>query len=229
MFHAFLDLLFRPGEFFGAREEPRLRWAALAALATAVPPLAVGLLVLGQLRNLVPPRGLVIGAGLLVAVIPAFAVVTWLATAGLLYALALPFSGRGDLRRLVAYVGWGMLPQGVTAVVVAGVVAFALAQLQPPVDEATAREFARQLRGGSVVALAAAAGTARATVTGSLTQVKTAAAVTGALWSGYVWVAAVARARGLSRRRAALVVAVPVLLYLRDALPGTFGLGLVGG
>lgn len=211
MFGTVVAVLTRPGEYFAAREEPSLRPAALAVAASALPKAAVGMLVLWQFRGVVPLPGLAVGAVVALAFVGVFAGLLWLVVAVLLYALSVPVAARDDRRRLFAFVGWGLAPQAVTGTILLLAAVAAVSQLPPPTDVPSAVEFGRRFAEGSLLSVATSAGTARATFTGSFSQVEAGLGLVGALWSGYVWTAAVEQARGVGRRRAVLVVAVPVL------------------
>lgn len=215
-----VDVLTRPGEFFAGHPDPALRWPALLVGATGLVQGLTAVVFLLQFRELLRQEGvagdgvLVVGAVVVPGTLVAFALFAWLLLAGFLYAVSYRTSGRGGGRVLLAAVGWGWLPLLLAALVMLATSVLVVAQLSPPTDEATAREFARQLDEGSLVALAGAAGTVRATATGSFSQVQTVVGVLAPLWSGYVWLAAVERTRGLDRRQAFLAVAVPVLVLI---------------
>lgn len=209
-----VDLLTTPREFFADRPAPALRWPALvvatSGLFQATVVAAIVLPLGGILPAEVPLVAIVAG---LFPLLAAVGLVAWLLATGALYALSYPLAGRGHGRRLLAYVGWGWLPQTLGTLVLAVAAVLAVTQLQPPTDEAAAREFARQLQEGRLLAFATVAGTAQVAATGSFDQVQTVVSVGATLWSGYVWVGALVCARGLARGRALLAVA-PLVLFM---------------
>lgn len=220
MFATVVDVLTRPGEFFASHPDPGLKRPALLVGATGLVQGLTVVVFLAQFRELLRRESaagdgvLAVGAVVVLGALVAVALLGWLLLAGFLYAVSYRTSGRGGGRALLAAVGWGWLPLLLAALVILATAVLVVSQLSPPTDEATAREFARQVEEGSLVALAGAAGTARATATGSFSQVQTVAGVLAPLWSGYVWLAAVERFRGLTRWQARLAVAIPVLVMI---------------
>ena len=207
-----VDVLVHPGEFFAERDVG-LRGAALVVVAAALLAGLTGVVIIVAFRRLLPPRLVVVAGAFSIVTFVVGGLVGWLVLTALLYALSWPLAEEGSFRALLAPVGWGMAPHVLTGLVVLVATLVVVSQLSAPTDSETAVAFARQVERGPLVALAAFAGTARATASGSLSQVQAVTGVASALWSGYVWVAAVERVRGLSRR-AAVAVVVPVVVVM---------------
>jgi hypothetical protein len=208
-----LDALVRPSEFFAERDVG-LRGALLVVVGAALLTALTGITFVFAFRNLLPRRVVLLATGVTLLTVLVMGVLGWLVLAGLMYVMTWPFAETGSFRALLGAVGWGMLPHVLKGAFLLAATVVVLSQLPAPADKEAAREFARQAEQGSLVALAAVAGTARASVTGSLSQLQLVAGVASTLWSGYVWVPALEEVRGVSRRQAVAVVAVVVVLML---------------
>jgi hypothetical protein len=211
-----VDALVHPGEFFAERDVG-LRSALVIVSGDALLAALTGIAFVVAFRQLLPRRVVLLAVGFTFVVVVVVSLLAWLVFAGILYLLTWPFADEGSFRGLLGPVGWGMLPQVLKGCFLLVATVFALSGLSPPADQEAAREFARQVDQGSLVALAAIAGTARVSVTSSLSQLQLVAGVTGTLWSGYVWVPALEEARGVSRRQATGAVAVVVVLMLLNS------------
>lgn len=221
-----IDALTRPGEFFARRPDPTLRWPALFVVGSGLVNATTGIAIVSEFRHLMADGELATAAGFGLVVLPAAALLWWVLVTGLLYGLSKRLAGGASFRRLLAHVGWGWLPQLLAALVVFLATVVVVSQLRPPPHEGSVPAFVRRLAGDPLVAFTAAAGIARTTTAGSLTQVKFAVSAVGALWTGYVWVAAAERSAGLTRRQALLAVGVPVALMLLNVVAGVFGVNL---
>lgn len=207
-----LAVLTDPVRVFARRTEHGLVRPALVVATSGLLQGLVVFLVVAQFNDLVPDTDIRLVGAALVPVLIVAGLLAWLAVGGLLFALSYPVAGRGSGRALLAAVGWGWLPQTLGAAVLAAAALVVVSQLQPPTDEATAQAFGRQFEQGGLVSLASVAGTARATATGSFSQLQRVVMVTTTLWSGYIWVAALRQVRELARLPALLATAVPVAL-----------------
>jgi hypothetical protein len=125
---------------------------------------------------------------------------SWLLLSGVVHVLSWPLASEGTVRETVAAVAWGFLPvAAANALTFVGVLIAFLGG--PPTFEFAfvgllGRAFAQSTAVSPVLAATNLLGV------GCL------------LWSGYLWTHALATVRGLDRRHAALVVAVPVGLAL---------------
>jgi hypothetical protein len=120
--------------------------------------------------------------------------VTWL-----LYALAFQlltyfFGGEGEFRDTFALTGWGFLPRAFGAVLSLVVTVYLAQTMTPPADVAGIQAYTAQLQNQPVYRAVSVAG------------------ILFTLWSAYIWVAAVQRARDVTRGQAIVAVAIPVLL-----------------
>ncbi len=122
----------------------------------------------------------------------------WVIYTAVFYVISMAFNGQGDFNRLLAYVGYGHLPQ-----VIGGIVATALTwnfvlNLQIPslTDPDAIQEWTQSLLQNPTMQLASVVG------------------LLFLLWSANIWIFGVRTGRNLSTRDAAITVLVPVLIYL---------------
>lgn len=125
-----------------------------------------------------------LGAGLGVILGVARPFLTWGLYAAAFYALSAPFATRGTASDTAVLVGWGFVARFPASVVGAAAKTYVVATLGASNPAA--------FEGHPLLRLTAVVG------------------VVFLCWSGYIWTFAVAEARGLAPRRAALVVAGPV-------------------
>lgn len=122
----------------------------------------------------------------------------WVIYTAVFYVISMAFNGQGDFNRLLAYVGYGHLPQ-----VIGGIVATALtwnfvSNLQIPslTDPEAIQEWTQSLLQNPTMQLASVV------------------SLLFLLWSANIWIFGVRSGRKLSTRDAAITVLVPVLIYL---------------
>lgn len=211
-----VDALVRPGEFFAERDVGT-RSALLVVVAGALLSALTAIAYVVAFRQVLPRRVTLLAAGITLVGVLVLGVLGWLVLAGLMYLLTWPFAEEGSFRALLGPVGWGMLPHVLKGGFLLAATVVALSGLSAPADREAAQAFARQVDQGSLVGLAAVAGTARVSVTSSLTDLQLVAGIASTLWSGYVWVPALEEVRGVSRRQATGAVAVVVVLMLLNS------------
>jgi len=120
--------------------------------------------------------------------------VSWLVVGSALLAGSLAVGGDGDVRDLFALVGWGFAPR-VVVPVVGGIVSFAVVSGTDFSDPQQVQQAA-ELSTGTL---------------GIVTQGIDAAAF---LWAGWMWTHALASARQITTRNAAVIVGIVVLLQV---------------
>lgn len=139
-----------------------------------------------------------------------FGFLLWLFVGVALFVGARIAGGTASVRRTLAAVGWGYVPN------LLGTVAFLLVALVATAVEPDA-SLAAIVLGRD---LPASFGAAPWYVDGSgLLDARTLLPALGTLWAGYVWLGALEVVQGLSRRRALLVVGLVVLLLLPSGDP----------
>lgn len=205
-------VLTHPDEFFAERtHDPGLRGPVLIVLAVGV----LGLLsavpsLLLVLRGIPAEARAIVGAGL--AIGAAFGLVgpfvVWLLYAIVFYAISMVFDATGSFRDLFALTGWGFLPRILGAAVSAVVMFVVLGTTAAPETVEAMAAFNRQLRSDPLV------------------RASTVVGIAITLWSGYLWTHAVATARDLTVRQAAVVVGIPVALSIGWSLFGLAGMRL---
>lgn len=191
--------LTQPASFFETESrDPSLRRPAVV----------VGLVAVAGLLGTVPTILAVVGAlparaGIFVAVSFAFGslstlvgpFVSWLIVGTALFLGSLFVGGDGELRDLFALVGWGFAPR-VVAPIVGGIVSFAIVSGTDFSDPQQARQVARMSTTGLT-----------ALVTYGVNAVTF-------LWAGWMWTHALANARRISTRNAAVISGVVVFFEL---------------
>lgn len=215
---ALRDLVRRPSTFFAdAPESPPLVGPALVALAIGLSGVVRLLLLLEVLGDVAPGFSgdpLVYAVGQLAVAAPQSLVlasvltlvlflVGWVIAAGVVYLVSLYFEPEGSFRRLLAFVGWGQFPTLVPAVAATVYIAWAV------------------LTGPDIATEAAAESWIRSTFVEN--PVQSAIELAGfpfAVWSAYLWLLAAEHGLGLSRRRALVCVALPVLVLVGNSIGG---------
>lgn len=205
-------VLTHPDEFFAERtDDPGLRGPVLIVLAVGV----LGLLsavpsLLLVLRGIPAEARAIVGAGLAIGAIFGLVgpFVVWLLYAIVFYAISMVFDGTGSFRDLFVLTGWGFLPRILGAAVSAVVMFVVVGTTAAPETAEAMAAFNRQLQSDPLV------------------RASTVVGIAITLWSGYLWTHAVAAARGLSLREAAITVGVPLLVSIGWSLRGLLGVQL---
>lgn len=122
----------------------------------------------------------------------------WVIYTAVFYVISMAFKGQGDFNRLLAYVGYGHLPQVVGGIITAALTWSYLSDLRVPslTDPGAIQEWTQSLLQNPTM------------------QVSTAVALLFLLWSANIWIFGVRSGRKLSTRDAAITVLVPVLIYI---------------
>jgi len=222
------SLLTDPGDFFDRQgSSPSFVGPLVIVALVAVFRLATGLINSRGLSDLLSQQGLPTsqaGSGPFgFALAVAIPFVAWVVYAGLFYLLSSFYESDGEFSRLLAFVGYGFLPQVVgsalTALVqfyrwnVRGVSATFPSELAgtPPA----------QLSGEQALAYARALQQAQS---GPLVTLTTVFGLLFTVWAGFIWLFATKHARDVSSRQAAVSVGTPVAVVVVIQL-GLFALG----
>lgn len=208
-----ITVLTNPGQFFQQRQQdPALRGPAIVVLAVGVLGLLSAVPSLRTVFESVPAeaRGLV-GVGLVIGALFGLVgpFVGWLLYALAFYAISLAFGGAGEFRDLFALTGWGFLPRVLGAAVSAVVLIVAIGSVPPPETASAMADFQSRLQSNPLVRASNLVG------------------ILVTLWSGYIWTHAVATARDLPVRSAAITVAIPLVLSIGWSALGLLGVQLV--
>lgn len=200
MFDDVGTLLTNPGDFFDERAAgPSLTGPAAVVALLALLGVASTVVTLLQMMNALPEdvRPFFVVGGLfgsLVAVV--VPLVTWLLYALAFHVITYFFDGEGEFRRTFIFTGWGFVPRLFTALVSLVVTVYVSTAVQPPADPAGFTAYSQQLQSSALL------------------QASSAVGVLFTLWSAYIWVAAVQRARDVTRFQAAVAVAIPVAIAI---------------
>lgn len=199
-----------PAAFFEGRDDdPDARGPALVVLGVGLAGLLSAIPVFLFVYRSVPDaaQGFFLvgaGAGLVGALVGPF--VVWLLYAVAFHAITALFDAEGEFRDTFLLSGWGFLPRIFASLISGAAMLVAFGSASPAATPEATRTVAADLRGSPLVRAASAVG------------------ILATLWSGYVWTYAVAEARGVSVRRAAIAVAVPVALGIAYTLYGLVSL-----
>lgn len=196
---ALQQALTQPASFFETEaRDPSLRRPAVV----------VGLVGVAGLLGTIPTilavfSALPAGAGIFAAI--SFAVgslssligpfVSWLIVGAVLFLGSLVVGGDGEPRDLFALVGWGFAPR-VIAPIVGGIVSFVIVSGTDFSDPQQARQVAQM------------------STTGSFALVTHGVNTVTFLWAGWMWTHALASARRITTRNAAVIVGLVVVLQL---------------
>lgn len=206
MFEDIGTLLTNPDQFFeGRTEDPSLLEPALlvaSVAAIAVVSSAVTILVFVEAVPADVQLFLLIGAIVGAAIAVAGPFITWF-----LYALAFQiltyfFGGEGEFRDTFALTGWGFAPRVIGAIVSLVITVYVTQAIQPPADLAGFQSFSNQVAAHPLNIAASGL------------------SIIFALWSAYIWVPAVQRARNVTRGQAIVSVAIPVALGILLTVAG---------
>ncbi|WP_254543562.1 Yip1 family protein [Halomarina pelagica] len=129
--------------------------------------------------------------------------VQWALYAVAFYAIArVAFDGSGSLSDTFAGTGWGFVPAIVGTAVSAAASLYVYSGVTLPEGANAANQALARLQSDPALLVASAFG------------------LLVLLWSGYIWTIAMQHVHGLSRRNAAIVVGIPVLVGVLTRLPG---------
>ena len=199
-----VTLVTNPRAFFEALEgQPvSLRLPALIVVVVGVLGAITGYQMSSVVVNALDIPGMeglggVLGAiGALSALIVVF--LFWVVYTAVFFVISMAFNGRGDFNRLLAYVGYGHLPQIIGGAVTLVLTWSFLSNLRAPslTDPTAIQEWTQSLLQNPTMQLAGAV------------------SLLFLLWSANIWIFGVRTGRKLSTRDAAITVGVPVLLYI---------------
>jgi hypothetical protein len=199
-----VDLLVNPRAFFDALEARPvgLGLPALVVLLSGVIGGIAAYLVSSSLVNAIEIPGAegfggIAGAfGFIGALI--MTLLVWVVIAAAFFVISMAFKGRGDFNRLLAYVGWGHVPQVIGGIVYLAIMWNYLSNLRIPTltDPQQIAEWSATLMKDPTM------------------RVATLVSLLFLLWSANIWIFGVRSGRKLSTRDAAITVLVPVAIYI---------------
>lgn len=198
-----MDVLANPNDLFEQRADQVPIWQPLL-LVVAVATLGAVVGFIQSQHIAYPPEvpQLASQFGTLFTVIIALVApfISWLLVAAVLHGLSALFGAdRGDFLGTVRDVGWGYAPGVIFSVLQVVATWFALQQLATPLP---AGSFQAQLQSVTIM------------------QVTMGIGILVTIWQGAIWTFAIRHGRGLSLKRAAIVVGIPVVALVGlSALP----------
>ncbi|MCU4801439.1 YIP1 family protein [Halobacteria archaeon HArc-gm2] len=208
MFENVGTLLTNPGRFFDGRADgPSLKEPAIIVLVTAlISTLGIAGIFLAFTEAV--PSDLQIFIFIVVLFVAAFSFagpfIGWL-----LYALAFQvityfFDGEGEFRDTFALTGWGYTPRIIYGVISVAITIYVTQAAQPPADPSGFTAYSTRISNHP------------------LNQLSIGLSVLFTLWSAYIWIPAVQRARNVTRNQAIIAVAIPVLFGILIAVGSFF-------
>lgn len=206
MFEHVGTLLTDPDRFFEHRgDDPSLTEPALVVLSIVAVSTIAGVVMIAAFAEAVPSDVqvfLLIGGliGVLFGAVVPF--VQWLLYAVAFQVITYCFGGEGEFRDLFALTGWGFLPRLFGALLSLAVTVYVVQTMPAPTDVAAFTAYSSELQNQAVY------------------QVSSAASILFALWSAYIWVPAVQRARDVTRRQAIVTVVIPVAIGILLTIAG---------
>jgi hypothetical protein len=205
MSHWILDVLVNPGGFFSERADkaPALMVPFILVLITGI--IGAGTVYLSMTAMLpalpAEAQGIVGLIGIATAVVTAIsAPIIWVLQALVFYALSSFYKGSGDLKKSLEAVGYGYVPLIASALIGLGLTYSFLSSFSFPTIDFTDP--------------AATAAVQEMVQTAPLIQAGQILGVIFLVWAANIWIFGMKYARGLTTRDAAVVVGVPVVLYI---------------
>jgi hypothetical protein len=205
MSHWILDVLLNPDGFFRERadKKPALMVPALLVLIAGIVGAATAYLTMTAMLPALPAEaqgivGLISIATAVSAVV--FSLIIWALQALVFYALSSFYRGSGDLKKSLEAVGYGYVPLIVSALIGLALTYSFLSTFSFPAIDLTDP--------------AAAAALQTMIQKSPLVQAGQVLGVIFLVWAANIWIFGMKYARGLTTRDAAIVVGVPVVLYI---------------
>jgi hypothetical protein len=192
-----LDLLTDPDRFFRRRADGSNRFIVVLVVAVAGLALSADGAVVVLFGPEVPNSGEIILDGSVAGFIAALVavVILWVGLALVLHLLSMLFDGEGLFRKTLGLTGWAFAPSIISGLLSAAAAYYALRTMAISRDVASLGMVLSAIQNNVVY---------QAVDFGSLLLI--------GLWQTVILVFALKHARGLTRREAALTVAIPVVL-----------------
>jgi hypothetical protein len=205
MQHWILDVLLNPEGFFRARvdKEPALMAPFLLVLVVGLVGAVTVYLTMAAMLPVLPAEAQ--GIVSIIAIATAFATVigapvVWVLQALLFYALSSFYNGSGDMKKSIEAVGYGYVPLIVSSLINLGLTYSFLSSFSFPsidfTDPAAAAAFQEMVQTSPLILAGQILG------------------VIFLVWAANIWIFGMKYARTLTTRDAAVVVGVPVVLYI---------------
>lgn len=223
-----LSLLIRPDAFFGERlKEPEdLRIPAIIVGIGAVIAAIMAYLVSGLYAGLFTSAAgegvasLMGGISAVTAFI-GFLLMWWVVFSGIFYLLSMPMKGSGSFRRVLEYTAYGLVPVIIGSALSLILLIYYLPMVEVPTvtsvtDPAAVQELVTRILKDPAFL--------------EYTRISAVISVLFLAWSANLWIFGMRHARALSLRNAAIVVLIPVAVFIAYTLHTAFaGAPLMGG
>ncbi|WP_342677846.1 YIP1 family protein [Methanofollis sp. UBA420] len=205
MSHWIFDVLLNPDAFFRERADkaPALMVPFILVLIAGIIGAVTAYLTMTAMLPSLPSemQGFVGLIGITTAIgIVIFSLIIWAVQALVFYALSSFYNGSGDLKKSLEAVGYGYVPLIVSALIILGLTYSFLSSFTFPAidftDPAASAAFQEMIRKSPLVQAGQIVG------------------VIFLVWAANIWIFGMKYARGLTTRDAAVVVGVPVVLYI---------------
>ncbi|MCU0630772.1 MAG: YIP1 family protein [Methanoregulaceae archaeon] len=204
------DVILSPDTFFAEKMQSaeEIRFPLIIVLITGI----IGAITGYMMGELTARMFAGVGAGMgEIVLVSSFAgaffgvLLMWIAGTGILYLLSMVFKGTGGFKRALEFIGWGFIPQVFSAIIGLLVALYYFPMVQVPVlrsfqDPAVMQSAINHLMNDPSML--------------QYRQISSIISIIFILWSASIWIFGMKHARKLSTKNAAIVVLVPVLIYI---------------
>jgi hypothetical protein len=207
------DLLFRPDVFFADRMkwEENLKIPGLIVVIGGVISAAAAYVVseptnriLGQIPEV---TGLSSALGVIEAIFAfiVFIILYWLIFGGIFYGISIVFSGKGGFKRILEYVGFGLVPVIIGSVISFLIALYYIPMVEIPVISSVSDPMAIQRAITQLMQDPAFS---------SYRIISSIISVIFLSWSANLWIFGMKHARNLTTKHAVITVLIPVVIYI---------------
>ena len=210
MMQKITDVILCPDTFFAEKMQSaeEIRFPLIIVVITGV----IGAITGYMMGELTARMFAGVGAGMgEIVLVSSFAgaffgvILMWVIGTAILYLLSMAFKGNGSFKRTLEFVGWGFIPQVFSAIIGLLVALYYLPMVQVPVlrsfqDPAVMQSAINHLMNDPSML--------------QYRQISSIISIIFILWSASIWIFGIKHARKLSTKNAAIVVLVPVIIYI---------------
>jgi len=221
------DLLLRPDVFFAGRmkEEENLRLPGLIAVIGGVIAAAAAYVISStyseMLSELTGGIGPIIGVFGAASAFLGFIIIWWIIFSGIFFVISMAFAGKGSFKRTLEFIGLGLVPIIIGAAISLLISLYYVPLIEVPVISSVTDPAAIQEAMSQVLQDPAFR---------EFTLISSVISVIFLAWSANLWIFGMKHGRSLTTKHAAVVVLIPVLIYIIYILYTAFtGIQFMGG
>jgi len=208
------DVILNPDMFFAEKKQfaEEIKLPLIVVVVTGIISAVTGYL-MGELTiRMFSGPGAGMGQIIIISgVVGAFfgVLLMWVIGCAILYLLSMAFKANGGFKKTLEFIGWGFIPQIFSGIIGLLVALYYLPLVQVPVlrssqDPALIQSAMNQLMYDPSMF--------------QFRQVSSIISIIFIIWSANIWIFGMKHARGLTTRNAAIVVLVPVIIYIVSIL-----------